>query len=186
MVALPAITGCFSTTLTSTTVAPTQSERLRSLGEEVLPVALTLAAESTGRVGFQYALFGLPVARVYAPLITSDLAHALAVSGAARGLSLTPLPQDRTASPRLEITVTDLSINGYDLFVLRRPSAYIALRGKAIAPDTLPRTCDAVGDVTHSARFAFAPELEEVLRESIDAAIQELLTCLLGERHREL
>jgi hypothetical protein len=176
--------GCFSSTLSPTTVAPREVERLRMLAEKRLPLSLKLTPPPDTAVGYQYILLMFPVARVYAPALRQDVVDGLTATAAAAGHSIETLSDSRVTSPRLEVTASNITVNGYDLIFVRRPSASITLKGTLSSPGRVDRTCEAVGSVTRTKRFAFAPELEQVVRESIEAATRELAACLFPEARK--
>lgn len=173
--------GCFSSTLSSTTVAPREVERLRILADKHLPLSLKLTSPRDAAVGYQYILLALPVARVYAPSLLRDLIDGLTTAAASSGYSVDLLQPSQAASPRLEVVASDITVSGYDLLVVRRPSASITLKGTLSSPAGVDRVCEVVGSETRTSRFAFTPELEEVLRESVDKATRKLLSCLFPE-----
>lgn len=176
-----ALVGCFSSSLSPTTVAPREVERLRLLAEKRLPLSLKLTTPPATAVGYQYILLMFPVARVYAPALRQDVVDGLTATAAAAGHSIETLSASQVTSPRLEVTASNVTVSGYDLIFVRRPSASITLKATLSSPGRLDRTCEAFGSVTRTKRFAFAPELEQVLRESIEAATRDLAACLFPE-----
>lgn len=142
-----------------------------------MPLYLSNPFEDKGS-GFQFLFFILPISRVFpdglSQLVTSKLTtHA---GFGKYGLLQTPLGSRPSA--RLEVEVREVEVQGYDLVVVRRPSASITLSATLHTTDGVSRACQTSGSYSEFARFAFVPDLENVLEQATDRAAQELIRCL--------
>lgn len=181
------LTGCFSTTLpgTSETAAASsitaERRRLQGLANSPLGLSLDVASYASSAAGYQYMFFALPVARVYTPHLKDDLTEALMLEGAFRSYNVQPTSPTRSISPHLTVTVTALTVSGYDLLAVRRPSASITLTG-VLASLALPQRetrCVVSADATTTERFAFSAQLTNALTLALRDAAKKLFDCLL-------
>jgi hypothetical protein len=78
----------------------------------------------------------------------------------------------------LEITIQDLHVNGYDLLVVRKPTASVTISGKLFDKGQLVRSCEESYVATNTAHYAFAAELQNALGESLLHGSYKLLDCL--------
>lgn len=189
--------GCFSTTLPPLD-APPELARLERLASTPVTLHVEVSDElASSLVGLQYVLGFIPVTRVYAPELARTVTNLVRLEAGLRGIACT-MPGDTThdsprrSSPTLTVVVDDLSVNGYDLLVLRRPSAAITLtgcitrpqRGVAVSEGLQQRTqqciqqCSAHADESFTSSYAFEAELNEALRRAIIRAAGMVLECL--------
>ena len=161
------LTGCFASELPPVE-PPSALEKLLSVSDSTLPVRIQTQAFNERSLGHQYLFFIIPLTRVYTPTLTSDLRTQLSVACGMRGSSVR----------MLEITVQDLSVNGYDLVVVRKPTASVTLSAKLYEKEHLIRTCEESYTATNTAHYAFAAELQSALEESLLHGSYKLLDCL--------
>jgi hypothetical protein len=177
------LTGCFRTLLPPIP-APSALPRLVRAADTQMPLFLS-TPEDSERLGFQYLLGAIPVSRIYSAHI-SDLVRASLTTQAGFGRigllapsQLTPMP-----TPRLLVNIRSLSVNGWDLLIIRRPSASIALVAEYYAPTGIAHSCEVTGSHSKLSPFAFERDLNEVLQHASDDAATQLIACLhLGETH---
>jgi hypothetical protein len=178
-VLLPLITlttGCFATHL----VHDEPLEELDRLVESS-PQGLSLVVHDPIHDvshGYQFLLGILPIARVFAEDARQVVAARLQLNAAESGVGLSQKFQATKRSRKLEVTISSLEIDGYDLLVFRRPSAQITLTGKLFSSGGLLRACTQVGEHSEITRFAFSPDLTRALSLAADAAAKKLLACL--------
>jgi hypothetical protein len=135
--------------------------------------------EENDRLGFQYLLGIIPFARVYHPHLSQLLRSSLTTqAGFNRYGLLTPTTNEGMTVPRLMVTVSSASIQGWDLLIIRRPSASITLSGEFHPARGVVRTCTVTGDESKLSPFAFENELNEVLEGASTNAAHALIKCL--------
>jgi hypothetical protein len=78
----------------------------------------------------------------------------------------------------LEITIRDLTVNGYDLLVVRKPTASVTMSARLFEDGKLARACEERYIATNTAHYAFAAELQNALSESLLHGSYKLLDCL--------
>ena len=78
----------------------------------------------------------------------------------------------------LEITIRDLKVNGYDLLVVRKPTASVIIEGKLFENGQLTRSCEDSYIAANTSHYAFAAELQNALGESLLQGSYKLLDCL--------
>jgi hypothetical protein len=183
--------GCFSTNLPPIDPPP-ELIRLEQLARTPLILTVEISEElSSSTVGFQYTLGFLPVTRVYTPYLPITVANMVRLEAGLRGVACIPnqdepnrsRQQAKRRASNLTIVVDDLSVNGYDLIVIRKPSASITLTGylssgSAEAPEQPTRQCSAAAEESFSSNYAFEDELNEALRRAIIRAAGMILDCL--------
>ncbi len=171
------LNGCFSFRLPPLEHPP---EVIRLLSIPDAPMNLQLhVGESTNAVGYQFVCGFLPVTRVYVPHIERDVATHLAIEAAMRRYKLQQHGNSSDVTcPRLTVTVSDLSISGYDAIFVRRPSASISLTGVLELPNRPQRRCEALAESVTTTRFAFSAELNKVLQEALQTSARTLFDCL--------
>ncbi len=173
---LPLLTGCFATHL----VPDEPFAELDKLVESA-PESLSLVLHNPIRDvshGYQFMLFILPISRVFAEDANQVVAARLQFHAAGSGIGLSQQSQETRRSSRLEVTISSLDIDGYDLLVFRRPSAQVTLTGTLHSSDGLTRVCAQMGEHSEMTRFAFSPDLSRALSLAADAAAKKLLSCL--------
>ena len=170
------LTGCFASELPPVE-PPSALEKLLSVADSTLPVRIQTQAFNERSLGHQYLFFLIPLTRVYTPTLTSDLRTQLSVACGMRGYRCSQEPTS-SSERMLEITVQDLSVNGYDLLVVRKPTASVTLSAKLYDKGHLMRTCEESYTATNTAHYAFAAELQSALEESLLHGSYKLLDCL--------
>ena len=170
------LTGCFASELPPVE-PPSALEKLLSVSDSTLPVRIQTQAFNERSLGHQYLFFIIPLTRVYTPTLTSDLRTQLSVACGMRGYRCSEEPTSSSVR-MLEITVQDLSVNGYDLVVVRKPTASVTLSAKLYEKEHLIRTCEESYTATNTAHYAFAAELQSALEESLLHGSYKLLDCL--------
>lgn len=170
------LTGCFASEVPPVE-PPSALEKLLSVSDSTLPVRIQTQAFNERSLGHQYLFFIIPVTWVYTPTLTSDLRTQLSVACGMRGYRCSEEP---TASSvrMLEITVQDLRVNGYDLLVVRKPTASVTLSAKLYEKGQLMRTCEESYTATNTAHYALAAELQSALGESLLHGSYKILDCL--------
>jgi hypothetical protein len=174
------LSGCFSIQLISDQPVKDLERLVRSAKS---PVALLVQnPESDFSCGYQFLFGVIPLTRVFVQSASDAVVAKLQLHAGQAGIGLHQnLTVNRSTSektPRLEVSVISISVNGYDLIFFRRPSASISLRATLFTEDNAPRICEASGQHSEFSRFAFARELNEALGLATDLAAQKLLTCL--------
>ncbi|MEN9845874.1 MAG: hypothetical protein RIS36_1021 [Pseudomonadota bacterium] len=170
------LTGCFASELPPVEPPPAL-EKLLSVSDSTIPVRIQTQAFNERSLGHQYLFFIIPLTRVYNPTLTADLRTQLSVACGMRGYRCSEEPNASSAR-MLEVTVHDLSVNGYDLLVIRKPTASVTLSAKLFEKGDLIRTCQESYTATNTAHYAFAAELQNALGESLLHGIYKLLDCL--------
>ncbi|NDC76950.1 MAG: universal stress protein [Chitinophagia bacterium] len=80
--------------------------------------------------------------------------------------------------------LSHLRENGYDLLVVRKPTASVSIKGSLYRDDQLTRECEATSVASSAASYAFAGELQTAEAEVLLNASADLLNCLgLDELH---
>lgn len=169
------LSGCFSTTLPP--IGPPKGiERLLRTADRTIVFSISPTA-FPDTAGHQFLFFLFPVTRIYTPHATKAIATALSIDGASKGYKL--VPQSTSRNPlALRITVLDLSVSGFDLLFLRRPSASITLKGELESNGALLRGCEVQATESRTKAYAFEQELNGVLWMAIQSASAKLFSCL--------
>ena len=170
------LTGCFASELPPVE-PPTALNKLLSVSDSTIPVRIQTGDLQNRSVGHQYLFFIIPLTRVYAPTLQSDLRTQLSVACGMRGYRCSDEP---TSPPKrmLEITIRDLRVNGYDLLVVRKPTASVIVEGKLFENGHLARSCEESYIATNTSHYAFEAELQNALGESLLHGSYKLLDCL--------
>lgn len=174
------LTGCFSTHLISDEPVKDLAQLVQSADSPVELLIQNPGSDSSH--GYQF-LFGLiPITRVFTESASDTVVAKLQLNAGRAGIGLhrssTPNRALSDRTPRLDVSVESISVNGYDLIIFRRPSASITLRATLFTPDRAPRICEASGHHSEITRFAFARELNDALGAATDLAANKLLACL--------
>jgi hypothetical protein len=180
------LTGCFRTALPSLP-APAALPRLVRAADTQIPLYLS-TPEGNRRLGFQYLLMAIPVSRIYSSHVADLVRTTLTTrAGFGRVGLVAPSRLGPMTNSRLEVSVSSVSVNGWDFLIIRRPSASIALSAEYIAPTGIAHSCEVTGSHSKLSPFAFERDLNEVLEgASVDAATK-LIDCLrLGDGSRSL
>jgi hypothetical protein len=157
--------------------APSGLEKLIAVSDSTLPVSINTAGFDERSLGHQYLLMALPITRIYLPSLKSDLAMELSVACGMRGYRCSadyPGPSAQT----LAIRLTDVSVNGYDLLFVRKPTASVTLSGELRRGGEVVRSCEESSSATNTAHYAFNAELQHALGEALLQASYKLLDCL--------
>jgi hypothetical protein len=170
-----ALTGCFSTEL-EPLEPPSGLEKLESVSDTTIPVRLQTTGLQERTLGYQYLFMAIPLARVYAPNLENDLRLQLSVAGGLRGYRFIE-PTD-TSKLLLEITVEELSVDGYDLIVVRKPTSSVTMKARLTRNGDVERECVESYQASNTAHYAFAGELQQALSESLLHGSYKLLDCL--------
>jgi hypothetical protein len=170
------LTGCFSSELPPV-VPPSGFEKLLSVSDSAIPVTIQTAEFNERFLGHQYLFLLIPLTRIYAPTLATDIRTQLSVACGMRGYRCSEEPT--SASKRmLEITIRDLTVNGYDLLVVRKPTASVTMSARLFENGKLTRACEERYIATNTAHYAFAAELQNALSESLLHGSYKLLDCL--------
>ncbi len=172
----PLLTGCFTTHLVPDEPWA-ELDRLVEVSPKRLPVVVYDPASDVSH-GYQFLPGILPFSRVFAERASDVVVARLQLHAASAGVGLYKRSPDTQPSSRLEVNISSLDIDGYDLIVFRRPSARVTLSGTLFSSDGLPQVCSEVGEHSEIKRFAFAPELNRALSIATDIAAKKLLECL--------
>ena len=170
------LTGCFASELPPVE-PPSGLEKLLSVSDSALPVRIQTEGFSDSSLGHQYLFFVIPLTRVYAPAVATDLRTQLSVACGMRGYRCSEEPTPASAR-MLEITIRDLTVNGYDLLVMRKPTASVTMAAKLYEKGQVTRACEESYTATNTAHYAFAAELQNALGESLLHGSYKLLDCL--------
>jgi hypothetical protein len=172
---LTSFCGCFSTHLPETPI-PSHLPRLLRLSEQDIPTTIKYAS-STQTVGYQY-LLAIPLSRVYAPHLQETLTQRLALHAGINKYQLAFDNPSAIADTRIEVSIKDIRINGFDLLFVRRPTTHLAIQATLYRFGKSSRECTTRQDVSDFKAFAFSEELQAVLETAVDQAAQDIITCL--------
>lgn len=172
---LASFCGCFSTHLPETTI-PSHLPRLLRLSEQDIPTTLKYAS-STQTLGYQY-LLAMPLSRVYAPHLQKILTQRLALHAGINKYQLIFNNPSAIADTRIEVSIKDIRVNGFDLLVVRKPTTHLTIQATLYRFGKSSRECTTRQDVSDLKAFAFSEELQAVLETAIDRAAQDIITCL--------
>ena len=170
------LTGCFASELPPVE-PPSGLEKLLSVSDSALPIRIQTEGFNDRSLGHQYLFFVIPLTRVYAPAVAKDLRTQLSVACGMRGYRCSEEPTTASGG-MLEITIRDLTVNGYDLLVMRKPTASVTLAAKLYDKGQVTRACEESYTATNTAHYAFAAELQSALGESLLHASYKILDCL--------
>jgi hypothetical protein len=172
---LCALTSCFPTELPPLDTPPAVA-RLDALADG--DVALSLDTQPVeGVQGYQY-LTVFPVTRVYTPSVESEVTNQAKIQLGLKGYRVVAPQSGRHPEYQLDLTVEEFSVSGYCYLLFRRPSAFVSLKGTLRSPEgEVLRECSGTGKSSFTARFAFAPELNEARRIALTDAMVALVDC---------
>lgn len=170
------LTGCFSMEMPELE-PPSGLEKLVAVSDSTIPVTIDTRGLDQSTLGHQYLLFALPITRIYLPSLKGDLAMELSVACGMRGYRCVTTPPSSTQRT-LSISVVDLSVNGYDLLFIRKPTASVTLSGVISQNGQVVRSCEESASATNTAHFAFNAELQHALGEALLQGSYKLLDCL--------
>jgi hypothetical protein len=174
--ALTLLTGCFASEL-QPLEPPPALEKLLSVSDSAIPVRIQTEGFEDRSLGSQYLFFIIPVTRVYAPTLETDLRTQLSIACGMRGYRCREEPT--TTSQRvLEITVRDLNVDGYDLLVVRKPTSSVTIAARIVENGEVVRACEDSYTATNTSHYAFAAELQHALGESLLHGSYRILDCL--------
>jgi hypothetical protein len=176
VILIPLLTGCFASELPPVE-PPSGLEKLLSVSDSALPVRIQTEGFNDRSLGHQYLFFVIPLTRVFAPALATDLRTQLSVACGMRGYRCSDEPSS-SSGRTVEITIRDLSVNGYDLLVMRKPTASVTLAAKLYDKGQVTRACEASYTATNTSHYAFAAELQNALGESLLHGSYQLLDCL--------
>lgn len=169
------LTGCFSTNL-EPLEAPSGLEKLEAVSDTTIPIRLTTNGFQDRSLGFQYLFMAIPVARVYAPNLENDIKLELSVAGGLRGYRF--VDAANSSENLLDITIGELSVDGYDLLVVRKPTSSVTMTARLTRNGEVLRECVESYQASNSAHYAFAGELQQALSESLLHCSYKILDCL--------
>lgn len=169
--------GCFSTRLTSFTPPDHLGELTESAAIQI-PMLVTNEVEDQSH-GFQFLLGFIPVTRIFPDSLSEMVTAKMATYAGFRNFGLVARASNVSAVPRVETSIEEVRINGYDLLVARRPSASVSLRAVLLTRDGVRRECHGAGSFAEFSRFAFERDLEHALEEAVDRAAQQTIKCIL-------
>jgi len=176
LVTLPLLTGCFSTEITPLD-PPSGLEKLIGLSDSNVPVQIHTAGFHDHSVGHQYLFFAFPMTRIYLPNLEADTRMELSVACGMRGYRCTD-HATQGAKRVLEITIRDVSVNGYDLLVVRKPAASVTMSAQLFENGSVVRSCEESYTATNTTHYAFTAELQSALGEALLQGSYKLLDCL--------
>lgn len=156
---------------------PSGLDKLIEVSDSSLPVTINTSGFDNRTVGHQYLLMAFPITRIYLPSLKNDLGMELSVACGMQGYRCAPLEPDTTRQT-LAVTLTALSVNGYDLLFVRKPTASVTLSGELRRDGELVRSCEESSSATNTAHYAFNAELQHALGEALLQASYKLLDCL--------
>ncbi len=168
--------GCFAVHLQSFTPLPQLTQLVESC-PTTIPLSVLHPSGDSSR-GYQFLLGVIPVTRVYPDSLREIVSTTLATHAGLAHCGLTTSQEHSRELPRFEVAITSASVNGYDLIVVRRPSASVSLEGTLLGPDGTAKRCQAEGSFSEFSRFAFAEQLEAALEQASTRAALMLLSCL--------
>jgi hypothetical protein len=168
--------GCFSTHLPPDTESDALIDRLIASTSSNLPLKISFP-EAQRSHGFQFLLGIIPFSRVFAEKLPDILTAKLQFHAAKSGYGLTK-NSSIASGPMLSVNVDKLSLNGFDILVIRNPRASVSLTGTIRLASGRSKVCSARGSSSHLAKFAFSPELSHALDLALDSAAKELILCL--------
>lgn len=175
LLAISGLTGCFSTELPPLE-PPSGLEKLEAVSDTTIPIRLQTNGLQDQSVGIQYVFFIVPVSRVYVPNIESDVRQQLAVAGGLRGYRF--VEASDSSEMLLEITVEEITVNGYDLLVVRKPTSSVTMKARLSRDGEVVRECVDSYHASNTAHYAFAGELQQALSESLLHGSYKILDCL--------
>ena len=182
LLSLSLLTGCFSTHLLQEHNTA-ELQRLVTSTERSLALVVKEQHKDSSR-GHQFLLGILPVARVFTDNIAETVVAKLQYHAGKEGLGLVARSAPSSAAPRLDVTIVNAAVNGYDLIIFRRPSAHVTLRGTLYTAGGGEYTCEERGSDSTLSRFAFSSDLNQVLESAVGTATERLLHCLgLSSQH---
>jgi hypothetical protein len=158
-------------------VPPDGLRKLTQLSDATLPVRLRTADLTESFRGFQYLLMVIPFSRIYTPALEEDLLLQLSVASGMRGYAIDRVSESEERPLVVEIEIKSLSVNGYDLLVVRKPTATISLVARMFEHGALIRECPIEYTATDAAHFAFTTELQNALTESLLQSSYKMLDC---------
>lgn len=170
------LTGCFPMEVTGLE-APSGLEKLLAVSDSNVPISIDTRGYQNRSLGHQYLLMAIPITRIYLPSLEGDTALQLSVACGMRGYRCSTNPSN-VGQQTLAITVTDVNINGYDLLVVRKPTASVTLTGELRRGGEVVRSCEESSSATNTAHYAFNAELQHALGEALLQASYKLLDCL--------
>lgn len=184
LLATTALTGCFSQPLAPFEYPP-ELQRLLTIPSRPLQLVVT-TPESTRSVGHQYLFLIVPVTWVSVPHLEREANTLVASAAARRGWKVQPRQLDDSgvlstpaeSAPVLRVTITELSLSGYDLLFVRRPYASVEVQGTFQRGAAPARRCEVSHQTGSMERFAFGPELSRTLEAALRTSFEELLRCL--------
>lgn len=176
LLSLALLAGCFSTHLL-------QDNNVAELQHLVTSTQRNLALEvgdsqRDSSRGYQFLLGIVPIARIFTDNIYETVVAKLQFHAGKDGLGLPARSGGLSTIPRLHVTIVDVTLNGYDLVIVRLPAAHIALRGILYTAGGGEYTCEERGSDSALSRFAFSSDLNQVLESAVDSAAAKLLRCL--------
>jgi hypothetical protein len=120
----------------------------------------------------------LPIARVFTEDLEAIVASRLQFHAGRAGYGLISSGNAPTDRPRLIVTISEATINGYDLLFIRRPSAFMVLEGTLVDQSGVVNRCAESGSYSELSKFAFADDLTRALESAADNAALRLTKCL--------
>ncbi|NLF24886.1 MAG: hypothetical protein GX589_04415 [Deltaproteobacteria bacterium] len=177
---LLALNGCLRTVLTNRSPTAPASAKLAALNTRPMFLKITNTLPSSTS-GHQYLFLVLPFGAVEVKDPALRIWDAAFTKLSLRGYR--PIAPGTGGSaitaPTLEIKLTGLQTSAYDLLVSRRIVCRVDIASSLISSAGVTlRGWEASGRSTAFKGLAFAPELEWVLGQALDQALDETLTNL--------
>jgi hypothetical protein len=177
------LSGCFSTHLSSFE-PPRHLAELSESTAVHLPLEITNQFANQSR-GYQFLLGLIPVSRVFPDVLSQMVTAKLITHAGFNNLGLAPVTQLRSRGfdqlPSVHVDITSVAVSGYDLILVRRPSAHISLEASLRTDTGTTRICHGEGDFAEFARYAFERELLNALDQAADSAARQVVECLMQQ-----
>lgn len=157
---------------------PSGLEKLIAVSDSTIPTSLDPQGLNERSLGHQYLFFAIPLTRVYVPSLERDTLMELSVACGMRGYRCESGKPSSSTRRSLSIMLRDVSVNGYDLLVVRKPTASVTLAGTLTQDGVVTRSCEESVSATNTSHYAFNAELQHALGEALLQASYKLLDCL--------
>ncbi len=175
-IAAPILSGCFAVSLPPET-PPDGLRKLTQLSDATLPVRIKTGDLTESFRGFQYLFMVIPFSRVYTPTLREDLLLQLSVAAGMRGYAIAEVGESEERPLVVELDLKSLSVNGYDLLFVRKPTATISFMARMYERGEVIRECPIEYRATDAAQFAFTTELQNALTEALLQSSYQTLDC---------
>lgn len=155
---------------------PSGLHKLLGVSDVTIPVQIETSGLHDRSLGHQY-LFFIPITRLYLHSLAEDTAMELSVACGMRGYRCTQEQQQPTRYT-LSVTLRDVSVNGYDLIFIRKPTASVTIAANLMENGRVVRSCEESASASNTAHYAFNAELQHALGEALLQSSYKVLDCL--------